>query len=174
MGELRFNPLGFSFDTEPPPNQCSSYWKITFGSQRLPSCELEPKLCLMWLLLQTVLGKGRFAWAFHAWLMPCAVPAFRSSACSYSCRGLGWGQMAQWGWSGALSKCPRSPSGLVLSVHKTQDAIIYRGVYCKYYESKEMRKKKHVNNKTLVTCVIPTIAYIIAYQIVFVLAYNSI
>lgn len=102
-----------------------------------------------WLLLERALGRKRFAWDFCVWLMLCAVSAFsfKCSACSYSCQGtfshpqgLGWGQMGKRSCTEALSKCPRSPSGLVLSVHKTQNAIIYRRVYCKYCESKEMRK----------------------------------
>lgn len=55
-------------------------------------------------------------------------------------QGLVWGQMWQWGCAGALSKCLSSSSGLVLLVHKTHNAIIYRGFFCKYCESKEMRK----------------------------------
>lgn len=65
--------------------------------------------------------------------------------------------MGQGACTEALSK-----SGLVLSVYKTQNAIIYRGVHCKSCESKSKRKKMHVNIKTLVTCVIPTIVCVTA------------
>lgn len=155
-----------------------THWKVTFGSEQLHTGEMKPEL---WLYLASsrdhIWKKEVCLGLLYVWcpvLFLLSVSFAFSESCQGTflhCQGLGWVWVWQWDHVGAISKFLSSPSGLVLLVHKTQNAIIDRGFYCKCSESKE--KRIDVNNKTLVTCVIASVP-IQCIAKLFFLACNSV
>ena len=146
-----------------------------------------PEAPLLWREAQTVASARRshleergLSGAFVCGLCPVLFLLSKSSACSYSCQGTfptpkAWGG-GRWG-NGLVLKpsvnAQAHPRDLYFQFIKERMQLFTEGFTANTVSLKKW-EKIHVNNKTLVTCVIPTIAYITAQQMLFILACNSI